>query len=288
MNSDDNSFPGIQPGMRRVRTRDVPHSFAWRSLGRAIAVAVMLGTAHCASALNSDPAFPAADGLLAAVRARFPQEPVGIHGQLIVRSPRISDRIRLNVDVTLDWGTAPTLSSYTVRDYFGAPLSRLTVRREASGEPRYAFSSGAELTNAVLPDLASSIRDTDISWLDLSLAYLWWPGGETVGVESVLGQRCYIIYLEAPQRAQSGYSNVKLWISVKSMMLLRAEAYDANDALVRRVALKSFKKIDDQWVAKRVDVTSHPSGHRTRLLVRSVAATGGSDNPGANVAGDGD
>jgi len=238
-----------------------------------------------ASAQHDEPAFPAAAGLLAAVRARLPQEPVGIHAQLIVRSPRFEERIRLNVDVELDWGRPQPVSSYTVRDYFGAPLQRLTVKRQATEDSHYTFASGPAMTNAALPDLAAAIQGTDVSWLDLSLAYLWWPGGETVGVDTILGQNCYMLELPAPRRSQAGYARVKLWVSAKSMMLLRAEAYDAAGALKRQVALKSFKKMGDQWIAKRIDVTSYPSGRRTQLLVRDMAGTQGGAGEGARDAG---
>lgn len=288
MNSDDNSFSGTWAGMHRVPVRAIFEPAASRTSLSLLAVMCALLAFVPAAAMDVDPEFPAADGLLTAVRARFPQEPVGIQGQLIVRSPRYSERIRLNVDVLLDWGASPTISSYTVRDYFGAPLDRLTVHRGDASDAAYTFASGPDLTNSALPDLASPIRGTDVSWLDLSLAYLWWPGGETVGTDTVSGQDCYIVNLPAPQDEQAQYTGVKLWISAKSMMMLRAEAYDAAGSVVRQVALKSFKKIDDQWVARRIDVTSHPSGRRTRLLVRSVAAVGGSETPGEDAAGDGD
>jgi len=270
MNFDDNSFPRAQAHVRRAGTARVCTDLARRSKRRFVAVAMILVAALPASAQHDDPAFPAADGLLAAVRARLPQEPLGIHGQLIVRSPRLEKRIRLNVDVELDWGHPQPVSSYTVRDYFGAPLQRLTVKHQSTEDPHYTFASGPAMTNAALPDLSTAIQGTDVSWLDLNLAYLWWPSGETVGVDTILGQNCYMLELPAPQRSQAGYGRVKLWISTKSMMLLRAEAYDAGGTLKRRVALKSFKKIGDQWIAKRIDVTSHPSGRRTQFLVRDV------------------
>ena len=49
-----------------------------------------------------------------------------------------------------------------------------------------------------VPPLTERIEDTDVTWMDLTLAYLWWPDGKTVGEEEVRGRACWVLDVPAP------------------------------------------------------------------------------------------
>jgi hypothetical protein len=91
-----------------------------------------------------------------------------------------------------------------------------------------------------------------------------------VGEEDVRGRSCYVLDVPAPEGAFAGCSGVRLWIEPRIPIMLRAEAYDQQDALIRRMEVKSFKKINDRWVIKDIELTSLPSRHKTYLRVRDV------------------
>ena len=55
-------------------------------------------------------------------------------------------------------------------------------------------------------------------------------------------------------------------------MLLQAEGYSEDGNLVRRLWVKGFKKINERWMIKDMEIQSYPYRHRTRLRVREVAA----------------
>jgi hypothetical protein len=79
-----------------------------------------------------------------------------------------------------------------------------------------------------------------------------------------------VIDVQAPEGEPSAYDRVRLWVDPKIHVLLRAEAYDAAGERVRSMEVKSFKKIDEVWMIKNLDVVEHPSRKRTRLRVESV------------------
>lgn len=91
-----------------------------------------------------------------------------------------------------------------------------------------------------------------------------------MGEEEVRGRPCNIIEVSAPDGKNTGYSKAKLWIDKEIMMLLQAEGYGMDGDLKRKLWIESFKKIDDRWMVKDMEVQSYPSVHRTKLRVNEV------------------
>jgi hypothetical protein len=69
-------------------------------------------------------------------------------------------------------------------------------------------------------------------------------------------------------------------------MFLRAEGLDAKGKQVRILWIKSFKKINDRWMLKDLEVQASPI-HRTKLVVREVNGrkTGLQDESGDSDSG---
>jgi hypothetical protein len=174
----------------------------------------------------------------------------------------------------LAWTNGAMHADYTLRDAFGANLARLEVVRPAAGALTYKLFRGPQLAPAPLTQLDLPLEGTDINWLDLSLSYLWWPGGRTTGMEHVKGRACYVVELPAPAAAATVCATVRLWIEAKVHVLLQAEAYDAQQQRVRALRIKSFKKIKDLWMIEDLEVQSYPSRHRTLLRVQELRRAG--------------
>ena len=84
------------------------------------------------------------------------------------------------------------------------------------------------------------------------------------------GRDCYVIDIPAPAEAFAGCSGVRVWIDPRINILLRAEAFDHESKRQRRVEVKSFRKINDRWFIKDIEIRSYPSQHKTILRVRDV------------------
>jgi len=213
---------------------------------------------------------PPADSILAGVIGALPDIPLLVNAELQSKTKDGKLERRFQVEMLLDWQMDPPGARYTLRDHFGASLSHLALSWPAGGPAEYRFFSGNPLQAAPLPNLADPIAGSDIAWMDLSLAFLWWPGGITRGEEEVKGRMCYVMDIPAPTNDFSGCSGVRVWIDPRISILLRAEAYGMADQKLRRMEVKSFRKINDRWFIKDIEVQSYPSRHKTLLRVRDV------------------
>ena len=238
----------------------------WRAELRHAAVLLAL----CASTCFAQAPYPPAEELLSGCTAALPDIPLHIEGQLISRNADGDIEARRNVDMLLDWRAQPATAHYTIRDAFGKAMEHLSVTWPAEGAPEYRYLKGDPLVAAETPPLADALTGTDISWMDLSLSFFWWPGGRTVGAQEVKGRGCFIVDLPAPPDTFPGISGVRLWIDPKIPVMLRAEAYDAHEELIRRMDVKSFKKINGRWFIQNIEVETIASRHRTALKVRDV------------------
>lgn len=211
-----------------------------------------------------------AGSLLEPVIASLPDIPLVVRGELQKRDGDGDIEKRYAVEMVLDWKAETPTARYTVRDAFGAPLQHLAITWQTPEKPEYRYLEGSPLRAAPLPPLSQNILDTDLTWIDLSLSFLWWEGGVEKGEEPVRGRDCRIIDLPAPEGQVADFDGVRLWVDSKAGMVLRAEGYDASGVLIRRMDVKSFKKINKRWVIKDIDFERFPSRSKTTLLVRDV------------------
>lgn len=232
-----------------------------------------LSTALCllaaASVLVQAEDLPPAQALLNDVIQSLPDRPLQINATLQAKTGDGRTDRKLQLEMLLDWQDAPPRARYTIRDHFGRTLKFLSLAWPEGAEPEYHFMQGDPLVGAPTPPLGERIEETDITWLDLSLSFLRWKGGRTSGAEEVRGRACYVVDIDAP-KGTPGLSGVRLWVEPKIHILLRAESYNGKLELVRRLEVKSFKKINDRWFVGEIELQSLPSKHKTHLRVQSV------------------
>ena len=217
-----------------------------------------------------DGALPPASILLNDVRTQLPDDSIVIAGELQVRKRKGIVIRTLNVEMSLNLGRNPATAKYVLRDAFGKDLEQMTVTRSAGSPARFDYAVGSPLVPASQPDLFKPFQDTDVSWMDLTLSFLWWPGGKTIKKETLRGQDCFVVDVAAPASEKGQYAKVLLWIDEKLHMILQAEGYNDKGELVRRLFIKSFKKIDERWMLKDMDIQGFPSDHRTNLRVETM------------------
>lgn len=200
----------------------------------------------------------------------LPDIPLVVQGDLQRRDSNSKVVLTRRVEMVLDWKADIPTARYTIRDAFGDSLQHLAITWNNRTDPEYQYFEGNPLHAAAMPPLNSTIQDTDITWLDLSLSFLWWEGGELRGQESVRGRKCDVIDVAAPAGKVSGLDGVRLWIETNIGIVLRAEGYDTDGQLIRRMDVKSFKKIRGRWVIKDIEFESFPQHTKTSLRVRDV------------------
>ncbi len=200
----------------------------------------------------------------------LPDIPLVVQGDLTRRDEH-GDAVKvLRVEMVLDWKAEVPTARYTVRDAFGDTLEHLAITWSHPGSPGYQYLEGSPLRAAPLPPLNQSIQDTDVTWLDLSLSFLWWTGGVRQGEADVRGRLCDVVDVSAPGGYPADFDGMRLWLDRKIGVVMRAEGYDRAGALVRRMDVKSFKKINGRWVIKDIEFQRFPEKTKTSLRVHDV------------------
>ena len=228
------------------------------------------GLERAISKSETKPPPASADQLMRNALAHFPQKPLTINGDLIVRRRRGIPVLKRKFEIAVHWGANPIVARYTIRDEAGANLEQLTVTRKAGEDLVLKYAAGNPLTPAEVPDMLTRIQQSDMCWLDLTLSFLWWRGGSIQGAEKIRGFDCYIVDIPAPKGKEDQYGRVRLWIEKKINVMLQAEGYDTNEKLLRRLWVRSCKKIDDTWMIKDLEVQKFPVRHRTKLHISEV------------------
>lgn len=208
---------------------------------------------------------PTTDELMGRLLARLPSKPILVTGDLITTA-ETGEKSKLGVSILLCY---PRMAQYTILDAFGQQLEQLTVLRQGN-TASLEYVKGDPAAGAPAPALGQQIQTTALSWMDLTLGFLWWHGGNIIGREETRGQPCYVLDRHAPANEAEPYASVRIWVDTRVSMLLQADGYDKLGDGIRRLSVKSFKKINDEWMIKDLEIEHHPSKLRTILRVRDV------------------
>ena len=116
------------------------------------------------------------------------------------------------------------------------------------------------------PPPSTSLLNTDVTWSDISLDYLWWDDfsfdAEREG-ETVHGQVCAVVVMK------NGDRMVRVWVDRKTGAMMQAEELKDGKA-VRRLWGTRIRKFGERWMANVLEVETVGSGHRTKITVEEL------------------
>ena len=195
------------------------------------------------SSIQAEPP-PSAQDVLAQIRMRQSEQQIDLTGQLRQKDVKIPFRFSQD----------GPLIKYT----FQNPDEVVQLRLEEDGSRLELTSeNGAEKIPA--SKLDEKIRDTGVTYGDLAMKFLYWPGGKVLGDETVHARSCWKIQLAAPSR-ESPYSNVLIWSDKESGALMRLEGYDWDGKIAKRFEVVSAQKIEHRWFLKQMRVEEFQPG----------------------------
>ncbi len=194
---------------------------------------------------------PAGD-ILAYVRTKLPNDPIKLNGTLKVRTKKGFTKTSLPVEMKLDWGATPPTANYRI----GEESLKITWKNEL---PSYTFSN-------VRNTPTSDILGTGLTWADLSFSVLWWPNSTLIDEEKKINRDCFVVDVPVPDSDKT----MRLWIEKKMGMLLEAQTLDARKKELRRMKIKSIKKMDGIWVAKDLEIKNKVTGNKTTLQITDL------------------
>jgi hypothetical protein len=256
--------PIFEQPVKLTRKYGIYHGFV---LYPCLLLSLSLLTARATEdALCSSSSLPPATKILAQVRESLPQEALFIKGQ-ILSGGRLGKLERTcYLEMFLELGEDPATALYKLSDAFGTPFEQMTISLTEGCEAKFEYETGNPLRAAATPPATGVIRNTDITWNDLGLLFLWRTDGQTVREENLRGRECYVLAFPRPEDGTK-----LIWIDMQMLMLIQMDDLDRDGKLQRRMIVKNIKKISNQWMIKNMEIRSYPSLHHTLIRIDSIS-----------------
>lgn len=226
------------------------------------------GTQNGNSTSISEIAAPTSgEALMAECLERLPQEPLRMEGRLIMRRPKglVSKEFKFRVD--LDWGANPPLARYTLSDVKGTQIETIIAR--GGDQPELLRMLGADGAPGESPQWNDRVQGSDVTWLDVTLAFLWWKSPTIVGSETIKGRLCDIVDI-IPPVAVPNCSRMRIWLDRELKLLMQAIEINESEGINRKMWVRAVKKNGQQWMVRDLEVQGSGTGHRTRLHIESL------------------
>lgn len=119
--------------------------------------------------------------------------------------------------------------------------------------------------------LVTPIANTDLTYEDLSLRFLYWPTPKWEGSENVAGQPCHKVRINRPKGAPGKYEVVYVWVHEKFGAFMRIRGHDAKGGLIKEFQVEDVMQIaKETWTLRKMQVSTHDPANGRRLSITDV------------------
>lgn len=250
--------------------------------GFGVVYAAAEGTVLSSDTAGTSEAVDAIEGLTAAQvleqgRSMFPKDKLTLTGKLSVYKERGFNESERPFELKLDWdGIDPQAECTLFQEALhGKQLQRALLKRKGAEQAEIRLFDEQNVESPVPPRYNSRIGESDITWMDLTLDYLWWRDAEFKPEldARVLGRRCVAIEARPPV-AIIGCSGVRLWVDRKLGYLLQAEHLGPQTNVVRRMWVQKVKRFDDRWMLRDMRIITVGMKRETQLYIDDLQVNG--------------
>lgn len=224
------------------------------------------------------PNLPAAEGgrdaergqaLAVSVRNQRPAGPTRSTGTLRMRS---ADGRRLSIPVEVQAVLGSNTWSTVYRAQFpDGRRETLTVVNPEEAPPHFILHRTAGDGNIAesrpeRPDeLFTAFAGTDFWFVDLGMVFLHWPEQRWKGRETRRTRSCNVLESRNPLPAPGSYRRVVTWIDEETGGIVRAEAYDAQNRLLKEFSPGSFARVGSRYELRDMEIRNDQTDSRTTL-----------------------
>lgn len=213
----------------------------------------------------------AARGLAIAesIRSQRPAEATRTVGTLRIRHPD-GRRVAVPVEVRVELGSN-TWSTVYRASFPDGRRETLTVVNPPEGMPHFVLHRAAGDGNVAesrpqRPDeMFLSFAGTDFWFVDLGMTFLHWPEQRWLGKETRRTRSCNMLESRNPLPAPGGYQRVVTWVDEESGGIVRAEAYDAQNKLLKEFSPGSFARVGNRYELRDMEIRNEQTDSRTTL-----------------------
>ncbi|MCC6231882.1 MAG: outer membrane lipoprotein-sorting protein [Verrucomicrobiales bacterium] len=231
----------------------------------------------CASlSLGLSPAFGADSrdaergrALALAVRNQRPAEAAISTGTLRIRGED-GRRTTIPIEVRVSLGSNSWSTVYQA-NFADGRRETLTVVNLADAAPHFILHRSAGDGNIAesrpqRPDeLFVPFASTDFWFADLGMVFLHWPEQRWLGRETRRTRACNMLESRNPFPLPGSYQRVVTWIDEETGGIVRAEAYDDANRLLKEFSPGSFARVGARYELRDMEIRHVPSDSRTTL-----------------------
>ena len=102
--------------------------------------------------------------------------------------------------------------------------------------------------------LKEPIMGTDLSYEDLALRFLYWPGGQVLKEERLKTRACWLLRLKNPRPGVGLYAVADVWVDQKSGALMRVIGYDRKGQPLKRFEVQEVMQVGKAHALQKMRV----------------------------------
>ncbi|MDA7882332.1 outer membrane lipoprotein-sorting protein [Akkermansiaceae bacterium] len=103
--------------------------------------------------------------------------------------------------------------------------------------------------------IAAPIANSDVSYEDLALSFLYWPNPQIVGEDEIKGQDCWRIHVGNPG-GSGRYREVSVWVTKKQRALIKVVGYGPARKSLKLFEITDLMNIKGKFTVKTMRVAS--------------------------------
>lgn len=133
---------------------------------------------------------------------------------------------------------------------------RFHLRLNEDDQQLFAIS-GDEVRPFPEDKINEAIGQTDVSYEDLALKFLYWKNPQIVGRQKLNGQDCWRIHVANPEKT-GRYREVSVWVTMKQRALMRVVGYGPRPEAepLKQFEITGVMKVNDLFTVKSMKVTA--------------------------------
>ena len=179
-----------------------------------------------------------------------------------------------NIPITFTTSLAGSSWCVTYTAKFDNPpaVENLSITHQDGLPNRYNFDKDDKMDEGIRPmpilkqsQIMSPFAGSDFWIADLGLEFFHWPEQKIIGHESRRTRDCAELESDNPDPTAGSYSRVVTWIDNQTLGIIHAEAYDADNKLLKVFDPKSLKKVNGQWELQDIEIRNVQTRSRTRI-----------------------
>lgn len=152
-----------------------------------------------------------------------------------------------------------TIAKGSVRYEFTDNGDVLTLRL-GEKDSRLEEIKGGKTEKVGVAKFDEKIRDTDVTYEDLAMKFLYWPDARVIGDDRIMTSDCWKLEIHPANKSETSFSKVVVWIAKEHGGLMKAESYGHDGRLVRRFIVRNVMKRDGAWFLKTMRIETIPPG----------------------------